>query len=79
MSTYRIRFEGPAPLALGVATALAEADGVELVASEPPRTLDTSRVALDVSVEGALDDVLDAVSRLRDGMPTGASIEMTGR
>ena len=76
MTAYRIRFEGPAALALGVATALADADGVELISSEPPSILDDDMVALDVAVEGAPDAVADAVASIRDGMPKTASIEI---
>lgn len=74
MTAYRIRFEGLASLALGVATALAEADGVELTSSQPPAPLDGSVVTLDVTVDGALIDVAGAVDRIRAGLPAGASI-----
>lgn len=76
MTVYRIRFEGPAALAVRVATALADSDGVELISSEPPSIVDASTVALDVAVEGALDAVSGAVAGLRDAMPNGASIEV---
>ena len=75
---YRVRFEGPATLTLGVATELADADGVELISSEQPVVLDGGVVALDVTVEGAFDEVADAVASIRVGMPSGASIEITG-
>ncbi len=78
MADYRVRFEGPSALALSVATALADADGVELVSSDQPVPLDGSMVALDVTVEGAFDAVADAVASVRSGMPTGASIEIAG-
>jgi hypothetical protein len=74
VTVYRIRFQGPAKLAVGVATALADADGVELISSEPPSILDQNTVELDVAVEGAFDAVADAVASIRDGMPKGASI-----
>ena len=73
---HRIRFEGPAALAVRVATALADADGVDLVSSEPPSILDDSRVGLDVAVEGDQDAVTDALAGLRTRMPDGASIEI---
>ena len=76
MPNYRVRFEGPAALAISVATALADADGVELISSDQPVTLDESIVALDVTVAGSFDAIADAVARIRDGMPTGASIEI---
>ena len=77
MSNYRVRFEGPAAFALSVATALAEAEGVELTSSDQPVTLDGNIVALIVTVEGAFDAVADAVASIRGGMPTEASIEIS--
>ena len=77
VSNYRVRFEGPAALAISVATALADADGVELISSDQPLTLDENIIALDVTVEGAFDAVADAVARIRGGMPTDASIEIS--
>ena len=76
MTSYRVRFEGPAGLTLGVATSLADADGVELVSSRPPVALDGTTVALDVVVDGALDAVTAAVASIRGGMPAEASIEI---
>jgi hypothetical protein len=78
VANYRVRFEGPAALALRVATALADADGVELISSDQPVTLDDSMVALDVTVEGAFDAVADAVAIIRGEIPSGASIEIAG-
>jgi hypothetical protein len=75
VTVYRIRFEGPAALAMPVATALAEADGVELISSEPPSILGTNTVALDVAAEGEHEAVAAAVAGIRDGLPSGASIE----
>jgi hypothetical protein len=78
VTAYRVRFQGPAALAVRVATALADADGVELISSDQPVVLDESMVALNVTVEGAFDAVADAVAAIRGGMPTGASIEIAG-
>ncbi len=78
MSTYRVRFEGPAALILRVLTALADADGVELISSDQPVTLDENIVALTVTVEAAFDAVADAVASIRGGMRTEASIEISG-
>jgi hypothetical protein len=77
VSNYRVRFEGPAALTLGVATALANADGVELISSDQPVTLDENSVALNVTVEGAFDAVADAVASIRAAMPTETSIEIS--
>jgi len=78
VSNYRVRFQGPAALTLPVATALADADGVELISSDQPLTLGENIVALNLTVEGAFDAVADAVASIRVGMPTEASIEISG-
>jgi hypothetical protein len=78
VTNYRVRIEGPAELALSIATALADADGVDLVASDQPVTVDATRVALNVTVDGAFDDVADAVASIRGRIPTGVSIEIVG-
>ena len=79
MTSHRVRVEGPTAVTLSVATALADADGVELTSSDQPVTRNESMVALDVTVEGAFEAVADAVASIRDSLPTGASIEITGR
>jgi hypothetical protein len=76
VTVYRIRFEGPAALAMGVATALADADGVDLTSSKQPSILDKNTVELSVSVEGNRDAVARAVATIRDELPDGASIEI---
>ena len=48
VTTYRVRFEGPVGLALRVATALADADGVDLTSSEAPTPKASGLVGLDV-------------------------------
>ena len=62
-----------------VATAVADADGVELLSSEPPSLVDAGTVALEMAVEGDADSVSRAVAMLRDDLPVGASIEITER
>ena len=64
-------------MAVRIATELADADGVELISSEPPSIVGEDTVKLGVAVEGALEAVAHAVDRIRDGMPFGASIEIT--
>ena len=59
-----------------VATAVADADGVELISSEPPSLVDAGTVALEMAVEGDADSVSLALARLRDDLPGGASIEL---
>jgi|tagenome__1003787_1003787.scaffolds.fasta_scaffold19832075_2 hypothetical protein len=76
VSSFSVKYVGPAAQALHVATALADADGVELVSSDRPVTVEGNTVALNVTVEGAFDEVADAVARLRGVMPPGGSIEI---
>ena len=52
MTVYRIRIEGPAALAVRVATNLADADGVKLTSSGQPSIVDEYSVVLSVTVEG---------------------------
>jgi hypothetical protein len=77
VTVYKIRFEGPAALAVGVATALADADGVDLTSSSPPSAVGEHTVELKLSAEGPRDAVTAAVSSIRGGLPDGASIEIT--
>lgn len=76
MSTYRIRFVGPAALAVGVATALADAADVDLMSSERMSSTDQHVISLDLSVEGPPTAVGDAVSRIRADLPNDATIEI---
>jgi hypothetical protein len=76
VTVYRIRFEGPAALAMGVATALADAAGVDLTSSKQPSIVDKNTVELNLSVEGTRDAVARAVATIRDELPDGASIEI---
>ena len=78
MTSYGISFEGPSALTLHVATALADAEGVELISSDQPVNVADGRVALNVAVEGAYDAVADAVASVRGDLPPDASIEITG-
>ena len=75
--TYRVSFEGPSALTLRVATALADANSVELISSGQPLNVADGRVALNVAVEGAFDAVADAVAKIRGGLPSDASVEIT--
>ena len=76
VTTFRIRFEGPAALAVQVATALADADGVELTSSQQPSIVDEHTVALDMSVDGTRTAVALAVSTIGSGLPASASIDI---
>lgn len=74
MTVYRIRFVGPAALAVGVATTLADADGVDLTSSSKPSTHDENSVELNMTAEGTHDAVADAVETISNTLPKGASI-----
>ena len=76
MTAYKIKFVGPATLAIDVATALADADGVELISSATPSAVDEHTVDLNFSAEGTRDDVTAAVSSIGDTLPDGATIEV---
>ena len=74
MTVYKIKFVGPAAIAMDVATALADADGVELTSSTKPSAVDEHTVELNFSAEGTHDDVSGAVARLGDTLPEGVTI-----
>ena len=77
MATYAIRFEGPAGLALGVVTQLADADGVDLVASAAPEAAGDGAVTLDLTVDGEDAAVFAAVGNVGATLPPGATIAVT--
>jgi len=78
VNAVRVRFEGPSTVALQVATELADADGIDLISSEPPSTVGEGTVALTVVVEGTERAVAEAVSRIRELLPGGTSLEALG-
>ncbi len=73
---HRIRFEGASADALTVATAVADADGVDLTSSEPPTALADGRVRLDLEVRGSSESVAAALDGIRRGIPADSSIEL---
>ena len=76
VTVYRIMFEGPAALAVRVATELADAEGVELMSSDAPSTVGVDTVKLSVAVEADSESVAEALAGIRGGLPSGASIEV---
>jgi hypothetical protein len=75
--SYRINYQGPPEHAVEAARTLADADGIELTASQPFEAKAGSQdVVLRLTVEGTTDDVLDAVALTRGRLPAGASIEI---
>lgn len=76
VTAHRITYEGPAGLAMGAATVLADAEGVELTSADRPEPLAglADRVRLAVNVEGAPEDVAAAAALVRAGLPTDAEL-----
>jgi hypothetical protein len=76
VTVHRITYEGPASLAMGAATALADADGVELTSASPPEPIDgqPDRVRLALTVDGDAADILGAVRTVGGGLPPGAGL-----
>jgi hypothetical protein len=77
MATYTVRFEGPGVLALDVVTRLADAEGVDLLASQTPTATGGGAVTLDVSVEGDDAAVFAAVGSIDAVLPDGATVAVT--
>lgn len=81
MTTHQVKYEGPAALAVRVATLLADAHGIDLKSAEkqedPGRSVGT--VLLALTVEGTTEEVAAAVGAIRDGLPAGASITVQPR
>jgi hypothetical protein len=77
VTVHQLRFTGPATLAVGVATELADAPGIDLTSSAQPTVVDTNTVELMLTVDATGDAVAAAVDKLNRGLPTGASISIT--
>jgi hypothetical protein len=78
VTAFRVRFEGPSVLALQVARDLADADGIELIASESPAPLDEGKVGLTVVVDATEEAVGDAVAKISETLPEGSSLATVG-
>ena len=76
MNEHRIRFEGASADALTVATAIADADGVDLTSSEPPTTLPGGKVRLDVRVRASSESITAALAEIGRRLPTHSSLEL---
>jgi hypothetical protein len=63
-------------MAVRVVTAVADADGVELISSDPPSRFDAGTVTLDMALEGDAESVSTALAMLRDDLRGAASIEL---
>ena len=71
-----MNYEGPPALAVSVATAIADAAGVELKSAKQPQPLDgpVEGVLLSLTVEGTEDAVRAAVEDIEGDLPPGATI-----
>lgn len=78
MTAHRITYEGPVEFAMEAATALADAEGVELRSANRPEPFDgqPDRVRLALSVEGDPADVVAAVRAVGGGLPAGAGLAL---
>ncbi|MDQ4132255.1 MAG: hypothetical protein M3179_03400 [Actinomycetota bacterium] len=76
MTTHQVKYEGPSSLAVRVATALADAEGIDLTSADKPERLGGSgqTVLLALTVEGTTEAVLAAVRAIGEGLPAGVSI-----
>jgi hypothetical protein len=76
MAAHQITYEGPSSLAVRAATMLADADGVELVSSQPPERRDKAadKVVLAFTVEGTAKAVMAAVRIVGDSLPPTATM-----
>lgn len=79
VNEHHVRFEGASAAALTVATAIADADGVDLTSSEPPTAIADGRVRLDLRVEGSNESIAAALDEIRLGMPVDSTIELDPR
>ena len=76
VNEHRIRFEGAAASALTVATAIADADEVDLTSSESPSALGDGRVRLDLSVTGPTASITTALDEIRATLPPDSTITL---
>ena len=74
MNEHRIRFEGSAAAAVEIATAIADADGVDLTSSAPPTALADGRVHLELTVQGPLEVIEAAVEEVAARLPVDSTI-----
>jgi len=71
-------YTGPPADAVDVATALADADGVDLTASQPPQRLPdgSGTVTLEMTVDASTRDIARALDQARSQLPDGATVEL---
>ena len=76
MAAHQITYEGPSSLALRAATMLADADGIELTASQVPERRDTGtdKVLVAITVEATAEAVMAAVRLVGESLPPEVTI-----
>ncbi|HEX2046945.1 MAG TPA: hypothetical protein VHF27_04215 [Acidimicrobiales bacterium] len=79
MTSHQVRYEGPAALAVRVATLLADAQGIELRSADRQEHADGAvETVLVLTVEGTPEAVMAAVGSVDDELPAEARITMDG-
>jgi hypothetical protein len=76
VTAYRVRLEAPTALALQMVTALADAEGVDLVSSGHPSRHGDELVELLVQVDATRAAVDTAIRDIQAGLAVGASISL---
>jgi len=76
VNEHHIRFVGASAAALPVATAIADADGVDLTSSEPPTAVADGKVRLEFIVRGPSQAIAAAVEEISRVLPADCSIEL---
>jgi hypothetical protein len=76
VTSFRISYLGPRSFAVRAATLLAEADGIELTASEPPAHRDDDSVLLALTVEATEHAVDDALRDIAAVLPPEAEMRV---
>ena len=80
MTTHHVKYEGPSSLAMGVATLLADAEGIDLTSAARQETTDGSvdTVRLVLTVEATTEAVMAAVGSIETELPADARITVEG-
>ena len=76
MTSHHVTYEGPSSLAVGVATLLADAEGIDLRSAEREEATDGSgeTVRLVLTVEATTEAVMAAVGSIGAGLPAEARV-----
>ena len=74
--SHQVSIEGQRADVMRAVTALADADGVDLLGSEPPRAGVGGTFVLEVTVKAKSADLSAAVDAVEAGLPSDASITL---